>query len=606
MDRRTDTTAPRHALLRTLASGPVRLLFGVAVLLVVAVAMLGTVTAGTVVVPNPALDTSGRPPLPRGGERLIAVLQSDQLTPEYVGAIQRITERAEVTQGVTLVRSMTTTPVLVRLGVFQAGATPAVGPRSGLPLQYTLSERAVLAANSRLGTADLISADGRTAAVIAELEPGLSPADRARAADQFRSLVESEAAAAGIGITSHVAGDAYTAIAATDGMRSDLLTLLVLAVVAPAAIALVVTRRRVPVGALLAASGAALLLASVLVVNTIGEDAGALPADHPVAVGNRIVDEKLRGIVPIEVEFVGAPGDFRKPEVLARLDALANWLRDQSGVNATGLSSTIRDEAGVITGVDSVPPNPEDLNRLIEDAAAFEGGTFLPTIVNDDFSRTRLIGSWPDRGTEGAESLAANFDRIAGATLAGTGVAARLEAKIPSVASATTNLANLLATLGVVALVLGAGLALLGLWASHALDDRLAAEGWDPDAAPEDDPEDEVSLFARDLTRDPDPTARAPAEAPAGGRHEPGPHDEPDGDAATAEDEPRADHDRDEAFAADEDDATAGHAGAEREDAPFGGDAGTDGRTETDGPDADDEPADPAPPIATIRASGPP
>jgi hypothetical protein len=351
-------------------------------------------------------------------------------------------------------------------------------------------------------------------------------------------------------------------------MRSDLRALLVLAVVAPAAIALVVTRRRVPVGALLAASGAALLLASVLVVNTIGEDAGALPADHPVAVGNRIVDEQLRGIVPIEVEFVGAPGDFRRPEVLARLDALANWLRDQSGVNATGLSSTIRDEAGVITGVDSVPPNPDDLNRLIEDAAAFEGGTFLPTIVNDDFSRTRLIGSWPDRGTAGAEALAANFDRIAGATLAGTGVAARLEAKIPSVASATTNLANLLATLGVLSLVMGAGLALLGLWASHALDDRLAAEGWDPDPGPDDDPKADVSLFARDLTRAPGPAA------PAEGHDQPDQPDQPDRD--------------------------------DRDDSALEGDAGSGGHAGPDGEGADTETADPAPPVATIRASGPP
>lgn len=114
------------------------------------------------------------------------------------------------------------------------------------------------------------------------------------------------------------------------------------------------------------------------------------------------------------------------------------------------------DEAGVITGVDSVPPNPEDLDRLLRNTAEFEGGTFLPTIVNDEYSRTWLIGSWPDRGVEGATSLAAKFDRIASATLADTGLVARLEAKVPSVDAATTSLADLLALLGVVALGLAA------------------------------------------------------------------------------------------------------------------------------------------------------
>lgn len=496
---REDEDGSQHLLLRALASAPLRLTVGVAVLVGVALVLVSGIRATTVLVPEQAVDTSGRPALPQSGERLVAVLESDALTPEYISAIQRITERAEKTQGVVRVRSVTNSLVLVKAGPFKAGATAPLGPASRLPLEVTLSERAQRAAAGRLGSGELISTDGRTTAVIAELQAGIGDDQRRHTADQFEAVVQSEAQAAGIGITSRLAGDTYTVLAATDGLRSDFSTIVLLACILPAGIALVALRRRVPVGALLAASGAALLLSSVLVVNTIGVDAGTLPGDHPVAQGNRIMDERLHGMIPLEVEFTGAPGDFRRPDVLARLDALTNWLRDEYGVNATGLSSTMRDETGVITGVDSVPPNPDDLNSLLEDTAAFDNGTFLHSIVTEDYSRTRLIGSWPDRGPGVATSVAARFDTIASATLADTGIVARFRAKMPTAESASTTLANDLGIMGGLALVLAAVLALLGLWAQHALADRAWGDPWmggfDED---EIDLRDESSLFERD------------------------------------------------------------------------------------------------------------
>lgn len=492
MARQEQRKRDRHVVLSVLASGPARILFGVAVLLILAVVLVGNVEAGTVLIPNPTPDTSGRPALPNTSERLIAVLQSDQLTPEYVSAIGRITARAEKTVSVSRVRSVTNTLVLIKNGS-KAGATPAFGPRSVLPLEVTLADRARMASNARLGTGDLISADGRTTAIIAELKPALTPSERDEAAAAFHDAVDTEAAAAGIGITSWVAGDTYTTIAATQGLHSDYFTIVVLACLLPALIALIILRRRVPVAAVLAAGGAALLLSSVFVTNTIGTEAGALAADHPVAQGNRLVNEQLQGTIPIEVEFTGAPDDFKKPEVLARLDALANWLRDEYGVRATGLSSTVRDETGVITGVDSVPPNPEDLDALLDDTAHFDDATFLPSIVTEDYSRTRLIGSWPDHGSDAAASMADRFGTISAAELADTGVVARLSAKVPDVEPATTALANDLAILGIVAIVLAFALFLIGHWAKHALHDRRVAAGEEEG----DDEEPWTSLFKR-------------------------------------------------------------------------------------------------------------
>jgi len=234
----------------------------------------------------------------------------------------------------------------------------------------------------------------------------------------------------------------------------------------------------------------------VLSTNIAATDVGLLPADHPIAQGNRIVDERLHGMIPIEVEFTGRPDDFRKPEVLARLDALANWLRDEYGVKATGLSSTVRDETGVITGVDSVPPNPDDLATLLAATAEFDDGTFLPNIVTDDYSRTRLIGSWPNRGADAVVSMERRFDRIASAELADTGIVARLTAKVPTAEPATEALNNALGILGALAIALAATLGLLGFWARHALHDRERWLEWDDDADDDGEPE-TSSLFAR-------------------------------------------------------------------------------------------------------------
>lgn len=485
----------QHLVLRALASAPARLVVGVLVLVVISLALVPGIKATTVAIPHQVADTSGRPALPQSAERLIAVLDSDQLTPEYISAIQRITERAETTQGVARVRSVTNSLVLIKNGL-QVGATPPVGPRSVLPLEVPLVERAQMASAARLGSGDLISADGRTTAVVAELQLGQDDEQRARTAEQFEEVVTSEAEAAGIGITSHVAGDTYTANAATEGLRSDYATIVYLACILPALIALALLRGRVPGSAVLAAGGAALLLAAVLSTNIAATDVGLLPADHPIAQGNRIVDERLHGMIPIEVEFTGRPDDFRKPEVLARLDALANWLRDEYGVKATGLSSTVRDETGVITGVDSVPPNPDDLATLLAATAEFDDGTFLPNIVTDDYSRTRLIGSWPNRGADAVVSMERRFDRIASAELADTGIVARLTAKVPTAEPATEALNNALGILGALAIALAATLGLLGFWARHALHDRERWLEWDDDADDDGEPE-TSSLFAR-------------------------------------------------------------------------------------------------------------
>jgi len=456
-------------IVRLAASAPLRLAVALAILLLITYTLGQQFHMGTTVVPRTAPDRIDAAPLEPQGDRLMAVLQTDQLTPEYVSAVERITDLALAIKGVKRVHSVTNTPVLTSEKAFVPLATPAFGTRSKLPIGMSFSERSQLAATSRLGTSDLLSADGKTMTIIAELTSDLSEAGRLAAATEFSSVMNTEIAAAGLPADVHLAGDTYTSIAASNGLRTDLYTLFVLATILPAVLALIALRHRVPVAILLTSGGAALLLAAVFVANTSSSDASPLAATHPIAQGNRVVDENLHGTVALEIEFAGAAGDFRKPETLARVDALANWLRDEYDVHATGLSSTVRDEAGIISGVDSVPPNPDDVTSLIAQTNAFDNGALLHELVNDDYSRTRLIAYWPDRGTVALEAMSRRFDNLSSALLKDTDMYAHLSGRVPATDTAPSSLALDLGIVGAAGLVLGALAGLLGAWARHRL-----------------------------------------------------------------------------------------------------------------------------------------
>jgi hypothetical protein len=310
-----------------------------------------------------------------------------------------------------------------------------------------------------------------------------------------------------------IGGIALSSQSLVADVRRELTLLVVLACLVPAGIALAGLRRRVPVGTLLAVSGCALLLAAVLIQNAADPALATPPSDDPVTVANHVGDTQLHGVQPLDIEFVGDRGALRKPENLARMDALANWLHDEYQVQTSGLSSTIRGEAGAVTGIDAVPPNPADAEVLISDIQAFDGGQLLHSLVSDDFSRARLTGYWPTHGAAELEQLTDRFDTVAAAELSGTNVHAELRGALPDTEVAVHTLVDDLAIVGVVALGLGALAWIIGLWGRYrvaAAEARADEEPDEPDGPP-------PSLFARarhllhdDAARTHHPTAHPP------------------------------------------------------------------------------------------------
>lgn len=467
---------------RIVASGPVRLVFALIVVTVLALWLARDLRVASTEVPAaPAIDsTFGGDFAARfasGGDQFTAVIHTDTLTPDVVNLIEHITDKAGAIANVAHVSSVTNTEVIRKHPPFTPVPTPAFG--SGSTLDLPLPERVTRAASSPLETSNLISSDGRTLLVTGEMQPGHSRADTQAATDRFRQIVDAEVAASPQPVTAQFAGNGFTDLAATESLRTDLLGLTAIATILPAAIALIAVRRRVPTTALLLAGSAALLLASVFVSNVAPEadtSASALAPDHPIALGNRAVDEQVHGTIPIEIDLIGTPGDFHQPEVLARMDALANWLHDEYGIRVTGLSTLVRDAAGVVSGVDSIPPNPVDTDQLLTEITNYRGGAFVAPYVTADFSRSRLIGYAPDRGAPTLEELAHRFDRISTSVFVGTGVAARFTATMPSVHKATADLATDLAIIGFVLLALAILSAVSATWARHHIEEAEAAK----------------------------------------------------------------------------------------------------------------------------------
>lgn len=426
----------------------------------------------TVTVPVDAPAETGEHTIAPRPIQAFAIVQSEAPSDDVVELVDALSTQASGVPGIARVESATATGVLMTDESGNLTTTPAFGTRSELEPTTSLTERARRASNGLLGTEGLVSEDGRTYLVAADIDPSLAPEEQAAVARAFQDGTTLAVSLSGVPVTLSFGGQALTIAAATEAAHSDLALLVGLACVAPAAIALVVLRRRVPAGALLAAGGAALLLAALLVNGEAAQGrVAALDRDDPLAVANDLADQQLRGTIPVTIDITGAPGAFRRPDVLARMDALSTWLRTEYPVSAIDLASTLRAEAGTITGVDSLPSNPEDIDRLLEQTRAFSP-TLIERTTSDDLSRTRIVAWLPDDGRARLDELANRLDRISVVVFEDLGVSVRVGAELIAVTSTRQALASDLALLGMLAVALGALVALATVWDRHRHEER--------------------------------------------------------------------------------------------------------------------------------------
>ena len=454
---------------------PIGLVLSVLLLAGTAWWLAGGLQLRTVTVPvDGPLDTS-EAAIPPRGTQAFAIIRTETLTADVVELVDAITTQSMTVPGVTGVESVTNVGVLTTDDEGRLTTTPALGSSSELDASTSLDARATRASSSLLGTAGLVGDDGKVFLIAAEIDPTLTPTGQAVAARSFRDRAELAVSVSAVPVTVSFGGQALTIAAATEAARIDLALLVGLACIAPAAIALVVLRRRVPAGALLAAGGAALLLASLLVNGEAAQGrVAALDRDDPLSVANELADRELRGTIPVTIDITGAAGAFGRPDVLARMDALSTWLRTEYPVAAVDLPSALRAEAGAITGVDSLPSNPDDIDRLLQETRSF-APELVERTTNDDLSRTRIVAWLPDEGRARLDELANRLDRISVVVFEDLGVSVRVGADLIAITPTRQSLAKALALLGMMSIALGALVALATLWDRHRHEERHRA-----------------------------------------------------------------------------------------------------------------------------------
>jgi predicted RND superfamily exporter protein len=142
--------------------------------------------------------------------------------------------------------------------------------------------------------------------------------------------------------------------------------------------------------------------------------------------GNQVIDRELGGVVPIEVSFLGKPGDFREPKNLVLMERSARWLSENYDVpTPVGLSTVIKEVSRSFGAPYEVPASRELLAQLML-VAESSPDEIVPQLVTDDRSHARLRTAAVDRGANYIVSMHREFDEFAGTLFAGTGIRARM------------------------------------------------------------------------------------------------------------------------------------------------------------------------------------
>ncbi|MEE2830195.1 MAG: MMPL family transporter [Myxococcota bacterium] len=124
---------------------------------------------------------------------------------------------------------------------------------------------------------------------------------------------------------------------------------------------------------------------------------GLLDEGDRVSQGNRILDEELSGMLPVEVHLVGNPGDFERPEVLAAVEDLEAALGREGFASPTGPAGLLRRLAASETDIETSRTTRAELSRLPGLAEEFGDQGAVP-LVDPERSQARILTSCPDRG----------------------------------------------------------------------------------------------------------------------------------------------------------------------------------------------------------------
>ncbi len=148
------------------------------------------------------------------------------------------------------------------------------------------------------------------------------------------------------------------------------------------------------------AVGILLVGASLVLGSGAGIDfflSGVLPADHQVSRGNRLLDDELGGMLPIEIQVRGEPGTVLEPAVLVGLRALEDRVRIEGFSGVLGLAGQLSGLRRAVSGEPGLPGTREEAAELLllAEIGTPPGGLYLS---DSEHSIARIAATAPDLG----------------------------------------------------------------------------------------------------------------------------------------------------------------------------------------------------------------
>ena len=152
---------------------------------------------------------------------------------------------------------------------------------------------------------------------------------------------------------------------------------------------------------------------------------GLLADDHETSVAGRLADDKLGGILGLEVDLLGPPGRFKEPAVLQALSGFEAWALAQPAVRAVQGPATWASFLREVTTGD--PAIPSDPRALAQAFVLVEGEPGLQQTVDvSDWSRARTTLRTRDGGGNAFEAFSRQVRAELDRRLQGLGVEARI------------------------------------------------------------------------------------------------------------------------------------------------------------------------------------
>ena len=150
-----------------------------------------------------------------------------------------------------------------------------------------------------------------------------------------------------------------------------------------------------------------------------------------VSRGNELLEKRFAGLLPIEVNFSGEPETFKEPDILERLDKVAEIIRQEEPVaSPISIASIVKELNREVANKQEIPKNRSTVAQLL---LLVEGDADAITerYVSDDFAIARVSFRSRDLGGNATLRLKERLETRFAHVFAGTKVKAKVTGIVP-------------------------------------------------------------------------------------------------------------------------------------------------------------------------------